>query len=880
LFHEIRMDMGYQGLSNGLVWDRLPGWSAEQRLDAWAELNWRMERALLPLPPSWVSRIEAVLAEIAPFAELPSTAKNFFGPDAHRFQERADLRKPWVELALGVLRHHREFRHATEFRAWLERLAPLDAHWDEVHHQRCHQEALWHLTFLADDQALAVIERWDGTRGRDPYWLARKGGLVAELGKLADARALWDDCLQRLQGFTSDTAPFFATSRQSAVLHLSRVAAWEHRATREREIADRLRSLSSIDGWDYWSELASLSKPDFEAREKRAQIKSGEVVNFGPSLWEPAEAVQCFRFCEELGEPLIIQDGYGRMISAFVAAFRDIFGDLASASEELAGTLLMRLRYDDFWQKQLSHAQVARLPDGLLADMLTACSNGWRMLESELDGDGVDRTARIISGLIRVLRWRLEPEMRKDVFKRLLELGDREAVCSRRFAARALKEAIEELAEDFDRREVTQVIPEALAFPLPGEVGADEHFWPHPMGLKVPDPKGAPLPQAVTTRIMQLVERAPEDREALLNLAFLNVAQLLPPEAARTLAIKLWPNNGALPNIAPLLPNLLLDLPDLGNNQAEDALAKHFIETPPSNFRDAQGTISFGGEEWFRDLHHVSRPYRRPGARFVAWSSQQADILLKYADAWWKEDGKLLIQTRDKHLLSSGVYRRMYWLRFCLARAIAPALQPSSDAGGTRLPSLVKDIESQGYSMLSVHPLLLRFKIGDANSTADQLIEGLRSKDSETVSDALWGVIHWCEFKKDAKLPAIPHRLIEQLLIFLAARAEGKNAAEAVGTLEAILDHDPSILSTRARELLELALDGLQVRAEYPETWYQHERQRHAQLVVMRKNAVLLASAAYNAGISNHDAVLYWLSVGRNDPLPIVRQGMKSPPGA
>lgn len=216
----------------------------------------------------------------------------------------------------------------------------------------------------------------------------------------------------------------------------------------------------------------------------------------------------------------------------------------------------------------------------------------------------------------------------------------------------------------------------------------------------------------------------------------------------------------------------------------------------------------------------------------------------------------------------------MYWVTRSLARAITPNLSPGSEIGKQRLPLLLTEIEDSGFPTLSALPMLMRFKVATQASVSERLIAGLRSADRTTVSDALWGIIHWCEFQEEAKLPAVPHRLVEQLLIYLAARADGQNAANTVGTLEAILAHNPTIFSNRAKELLGLALDALQGRAAYPDDWYQRDGMRHVNTADLRQNAVLLAAAAHKAGISNDESIEYWLEVGHSDPLTTVREAL------
>lgn len=873
LSRAIALGLHIGSLAHGLFWDKLADWSPEDRLVAWAELNWRMERSLLPLPPEAIGVIENVLGEIAPFPGLAAEAP-FFTTTAKTFANRTDLRWAWSSLAIGILRHHREFRNAEQFDAWRARLSPLDVDWDEIHHQRAYQQALWHMTFLADDKALETLEAWQANRGTDPYWQARKAGLLAELGRMDEAGRLWDECLRRLQGPRGGDAPFFASTRESAVLSV----AWMRETTyrEDQNLRGKIRALSVHDGWQYWSELSELSKPDLDYREQCEQSRgNGEVPNSSNFIWKPKAAVQCFRLSEELGEPLAaLHDGM-RYVSPISQALKDALDDLGRADETLAATLLMRLRDEDFWAKRFSPAQIARFPDTLMADLQQACDNAWRQIDSTGAQGNIQHPASLLWGALRLLRRRLPPQIIETTFIRLLKLGDMPAIQANRFVSRGLKEVIEEFAEAITGSQVLAVLPNILRFPLANEVGVDHMFWPESILGRYPSDGHKREPLEPNPRIDELVRQAPEDREALWRLSYLHECGLLPEAASRELAPRLWGEGDTLPDVSPYSLSILLGAPSPAPGQAERALADHFLTTPPPTLRAPGGGVSFGRSDWFREVTHVSRPYRtRQRERYVRWTASEATTLFRHTENWWASEGKELVQKYRDRSLDSGPRNLMYWVTRSLARAITPNLSPGSEIGKQRLPLLLTEIEDSGFPTLSALPMLMRFKVATQASVSERLIAGLRSADRTTVSDALWGIIHWCEFQEEAKLPAVPHRLVEQLLIYLAARADGQNAANTVGTLEAILAHNPTIFSNRAKELLGLALDALQGRAAYPDDWYQRDGMRHVNTADLRQNAVLLAAAAHKAGISNDESIEYWLEVGHSDPLTTVREAL------
>lgn len=862
----------HDGLAKTLLRDQVRDWDTEDLLDAWSELNWQLERALYPLRPEWARQIESILAKIVPSPELAKTQPGFFVPEAKRLYYRSDLRQAWIDLAIAVLRHHRELRQATDFFAWLERLAPLEMDWDIIHHQRSYQAALWHLTFMDDAAAMKQIDAWNANRGCDPYWLARKAGLLAEIGQIGNARDFWRDAIRRLQGERSDGIPFYASSRESAI---QSVFLQLPRGDKDwKEINDRVRFLSSLDGIVPWDTLARLTYPDLDYREKLDELEENPQTHYSFSeLWHPRAAIQCFRLCEELGFPLVAYDGF-RTVLRTTKALKDSLADLALACGELGGTSLLRLRNVGLWKK-LDGAQVAVIPEPLWTDLKTACENAWRQIEQSTNPMSGDDSIYRACGLLRIIQWRIEGGERRDWVCRLLGFAEK-APASRQFAnARALTELLPDLTTGLLPNQVSNILEQILAFPLPEEVGVELRFWPSPFqSLRVAD-SSATLSKSALQRINRLIDMVPSSKEAIIRLVWLAGSGLLPDDVCPRLATNLWGESDQLPIVYPAYPSVLLQLPEPRPGLAKEALKRRFLTGPMPNLRNDKGAISFGGPDWCSDLHRISRPYRWKDRPFVDWTHDEAETLLAQIQDWWDREGRALL-TSDRPFTDLAYHARFYHLNFCLARAIGPALAIDSDAGCKRLPRLLDELERAGRTILSVLPLLLRYRAIDVDEVESRLIDGVGSTDETNATEAIWGIIHWTEFREVAGLPEVPPRLIERLVMFLATRASDKLITDLVGTIEAILAHQPDILTERAKELLELALDALQVRAAYPKTWHQRDRRSRVDIVELRRNAVQLASAVASARISDHDAIRDWLNIGRTDPLSVVRHALKN----
>lgn len=870
---ELESQLRHHSLADSLLWGAESNWAIDKQLNAWFELNWQLERLLLPLQPEWATRISAVLSKTAPFPQL-NTANQFFAADAASFVERADLREPWRDLALALLRHYREFRQQAQFDVWCARLNPLKVDEVEVEHQLSHQTALWHVTFRNDEAALQALDNWCVERSGDPFWQARKAALLAELGRSEDALECWRRTLLALQSQRTQEQPFYACSREAWIQAVLQQAAHVVVELDRDAISERLRALTSVDGTAPWREVHNLSVPNREYREKQAEMEANPqtIYLLSHSMWKPQEAVQCFRLCEEAGLPLQIPGPMNIRTSAG-AALDESLEDLALASEQLAGTCLLRHRGSSYYDKWLDASHVAAMPMELLIDLRISCGVLWSTIQVGAPVEAYVWASRLnnLIALLKVVHWRFDDGERLEWLGRLLSLGTDARLARDPHAAYQAQEGIEFLAKVLPPERVADVLPTALAFPLPEETPRPDPRWPEPFqSLRRPFP-GGPPPQLNRSRIDQLISLCQASEHALIRLTWLHQAGLLDGNHQSEFARVLWQEGDALPNIHRLAIPYVLTLPEAAPGQAANAVSASLLTGPPP-LRQPDGRIVMSlGNDWFRDLSKASAPYRTENASTILWSEAEAETLLGLIEHWWEREHDAVAQ-REAALFSFK--DRMYWVVRALARAIAPKLGRSSEAGRKRLPRLLDGISAAGYHTLTAAPMVLRFRIADADQTATRLADALRSPDSDVVDDALWGLIHWWEFQEAAKLPAPPHRLIEQLLVSIVAPGDGKSGTQGIGAMEFILSKAPGTLSNRARDLLGVALVSLQAKATYPSNWHDRNRWLSADVPELRRNCALLAVAAAQAGYGEEPSVQEWLLKAKDDPLPFVRQAL------
>lgn len=424
--------------------------------------------------------------------------------------------------------------------AALNRLTPLATEWDEIHHQCAWQGALWHVTFMDDAKVLEIVEAWQTDRGCDPYWLARKAGLLAQLYRHDDAKLLWHECLRRLQGIATDRAPFFASSRESAVLEvLLQTRRWgkDFGENEANGIQDRIRELTGIHGWEHWGELGGLTKFDVDRREKLEEMEANTNTIYveGYSPWNPLEGVQCFRLADELGFPPSVFHGFGSTRLSISSALTDSLADLGLASDTLAGTSLMQLRSSDIWEKRLDPAHAAALPDPLLSDLIIACDNAWGQIESSPSSDSeMEHRLQFAGRLLRGLLVRMDGTTRRDWLIRAMALSKHAAFQRYWHIPLALRDTINDISKTIEPEHVAEILPLAIDFPLPNAAESNTNLFPDPFGhLPRPPQTFSSLPESTHPRIRELISQISSCEAALYRLIDLAQYRLL-PEALET----------------------------------------------------------------------------------------------------------------------------------------------------------------------------------------------------------------------------------------------------------------------------------------------------------------------------------------------------------
>ena len=182
------------------------------------ELNWRMERCLLPIRNELIETYQRILRKYN---------ANISGSSGGHDQE---LKNVWRELAFAVYRWCREESQAQP-RIQLERVLESVSNDVESMNRLCQEQVMWAFT-LPDVQMLDdALEKWDKTP-RPPLWDVRYAAFLCETGNVERAVRIYETVLSTIRPNIPKgkiKSDFFLLSLEGIILTaLSNAHASEH----------------------------------------------------------------------------------------------------------------------------------------------------------------------------------------------------------------------------------------------------------------------------------------------------------------------------------------------------------------------------------------------------------------------------------------------------------------------------------------------------------------------------------------------------------------------------------------------------------------------------------------------------------------------------
>ena len=295
------------------------------------ELVWRMERCLFPILDNHVSFLEATIDRYWPAtnsdASLESLSLDGNDVDTRGLSLDA-IRHRCHHLLLAMLRHYREEGLSAKWddacqriQAVLPTLSP--EHMAQFHYER----ALFSLFALNLEQLKTRLDEWP-LNDALPFWAAKKAGLLAEIGRVKEARHILEQSLDTIRvklNLTPTGADYTLVSQESFVMYLlqavrqsSILGAREQSDTRRqrREFRERWHVLTQYK-CDPWQEIATFEHKLQRPPATMPDVTEESTFDIGRSVrthhmhvWneEALAAYNFLRFCEDAGIPFRVSN--------------------------------------------------------------------------------------------------------------------------------------------------------------------------------------------------------------------------------------------------------------------------------------------------------------------------------------------------------------------------------------------------------------------------------------------------------------------------------------------------------------------------------------------------------------------------------------------
>ena len=455
------------------------------------ELVWRMERCLCPILNNQVSFLRATIDRYWPAtksdASLESLSLDGDSVDARRLTLDA-IRHRCHHLVLAMLRHYREEGRSADWDDACQRIqAVLPTLSPELVARFHYERALFSLFALNLQQLKTRLAEWPRNDAL-PFWAAKKAGLLAEIGRLDEARHILEQSLDTIRVKLNLTPPgkdYSLVSQESLVMYLlhavrqsSILEAPEHSDTRRQRLEFRERwHLLKQYKCDPWQELATfqhrLEGPPGITQKPTFDIGRSERTHH-LQVWniEALVAYNFLRFCEDAGIPFRVSN-------------------CTIATKSATGTLTRIAEYSSYW----ALATLLRINDAAAVDEIFDRPSLARMSTPSVDslidryleslrlavpdiatGDHWhgDNLGTLLAGILPEILSRLCVKCSADARERLLDwlLG---IYCSEHRAKyQGIRSLMRRLLDTSPAVERVAMVPKLLQFPILTDLSARE----------------------------------------------------------------------------------------------------------------------------------------------------------------------------------------------------------------------------------------------------------------------------------------------------------------------------------------------------------------------------------------------------------------------
>ena len=819
------------------------------------ELNWRLERCMMPLFIDWVQKYAQVLDKYRPFATPSISEGDAITPHRQQFGalDWPQLTVAYVNLYFAILREAREDQDTGRFDKWLAVLEPSKRIRSEWLHRWHYEKCLFALMRLDRLATVAALDEWPRISD-EPFWDRCRAAILAELGNLSEAEPIAEAALEKIR---AQLRPF---SREYAALShegwamflvdaIRQAVDIPRREPRRRPFFSRWEELR-IYGGDPWQEFERLElaisgerpqdqppvvrTPDFDpGRETRTRHMASE-----PAALKAMPAFALLRLYEEAAVPLkcgifsIFADAAGRA-SDWIAPYAPLWSlstKIRAGKRDQIKGMFTRSDIASF-----TDAQVQNFYQLIQPPLQLAIRAGWKTWQ-ERAGDLSYRTIESSVELLSRLYFRLSSGQREETFSLACEMYRDPLFRNDISLHGVLAQLFQRILYAIPTDELINHLGDLLSLPMP-EVDFevfDAPRWVEPMALvsgcdlnnRVGSEKRVQWATAINNLLHLVGSGPPQGRaRAISRLSTIDEMNLLSDEQSRRFAQALWsrlnPDTG-MPTQTTMTMASFLFLPEPTEGHAKQTLAAYLLrsEIPKIAERTADGRLQFSfppvTAEFLSTLKNATIPLspKEPG-RWIDWTPQEASVFLAKVEKWWGIS-KDLVGKQSHFDITDEISSTFERILEVFARVILPRISQADASVIRRAVDILSEIEAAGISLTPIGPAVLLIAPERELTLARALREGLAAQTENAARQAIFAVQMWALLPLRNKLSAdVPATLITDLVDRIFFRLPPA-LASALGTVAELIRLRPRIFTSESVQKLIVALDSLMRETEIP----------------------------------------------------------------
>ena len=794
--------------------------AAPESLSLLYELNWRLEKCLLPIPGEQaVEKYRQTLARFNPFPTFIGNESEFQPNDeVGRNLSWGTISREWTELMFALMRNARERFKDPTFEEYVEKLREIARQDDNWQAQWFYERCLFALFRFNHEEARKILLEWDENLG-DFFWRVKRAAIIAEIGEIEaaeqSAEAALANIRARQRSFTSNYALLSQEGWTMVLLKGLKDNRFLAKNKSVSEYRDRWERLAGV-RCNPWIDL-EMFELKVKMLDPRPKPTKNVVKGFSPgeetvsysflSSDEPEKArlaLSFLRMFEEAGLPF-----RSNKIVYFAESIANAAICLAGSDLEHTINTIIRIEKTDDIQNWFARHQVDRLSEAAVNRFFVLFSNSFvdaikryqQTFGSEANETPV-RRIKLFAELLSRICHRLPPDQLETVFMFAVDIYQHPIFMQNLSLHKPVDVLFKRIFETMSPADVLSRMNRLLALPMPGEGGfqvVQPQEWVEPCerirwttNFKSPTEFDRSGWNAAIENLLRIVRSGGREARsrAASRLETLYRIGALTDEEIRGFASAVWSRTDSQTKL-PIETNftawgLLLSLPNPNIEETKNSLRQYLTdqdfpravsqEILENGQRVTSVGIGTGSNTLVENIIQVtlqSYSTTEGSEKLIDWSLDETKNFLNKAIAVWDEQKSYLSRyTAEADLMGGNVRGQFLQLSDLFAHVLLPRLADADEKTKETAKRVLNEMEAENLFPLSALPAKLFIVPEATEEIFSNLLTGLRLANAEMVRDAARGTRNWLFFDRRGGLTNFPERLLDELVSIAVLRRQ------------------------------------------------------------------------------------------------------------